>query len=116
MPFLLANSQPLGNLDTDLMRHLSPMEKAVVVRKPSFHMLSLLTVSSPQSPWLYPVHLGALTPLYAGTSAESKDFNGQYFIPWARLGKPRADTQDEAIGKELWAWLEEHTKALVARQ
>ncbi|KIJ61747.1 hypothetical protein HYDPIDRAFT_159026 [Hydnomerulius pinastri MD-312] len=53
------------------------------------------------------VSYGALTQLYAGTSPEGSQLGGKYLVPWARLGEPRADTQDEQLGKELWAWLEE---------
>ncbi|KAF7980510.1 hypothetical protein HWV62_38024 [Athelia sp. TMB] len=87
-----------GNLDTDLLRHLEWIEKAVM------------------RPLMYPARFGALTPLYAGTSTASASFNGKYFIPWAREGTPRPDTQDEVIGKRLWAWLEEHTQAVLAKQ
>ncbi|KZP02928.1 hypothetical protein FIBSPDRAFT_682199, partial [Athelia psychrophila] len=55
----------------------------------------------------YPARYGALTPLYAGTAAGSAQFNGKYFIPWAHEGVPRLDTQDDAIGKKLWSWLDE---------
>lgn len=58
--------------------------------------------------------MGALTPLYAGVSAGSAQFNGKYFIPWAREGTPQPDTQDEIVGQKLWAWLEEHTLARIA--
>lgn len=34
----------------------------------------------------------------------------QYLIPWAKLGKARKDTDDEAIGKKLWEYLEEQVK------
>jgi len=79
---------------------------------------------------LYPATHGALTPLWAGTSPATKDFNGKvassstslsalystpffkYLIPWARLGEPRADTQDPKLGKELWAWLEEQVQGV----
>ncbi|KAJ8590565.1 NAD(P)-binding protein [Rhizopogon salebrosus TDB-379] len=59
---------------------------------------------------LHDVSYGALTQLYAGTTAEGATMNGKYFIPWARLGNPRADTQDPQQGKELWDWLEEQVK------
>jgi retinol dehydrogenase-12 len=75
---------------------------------------------------LHDVSYGALRQLYAGTTAEGATMNGkvssflfrlnwnssleQYFIPWARLGNPRADTQDPQQGKELWDWLEEQVK------
>lgn len=30
----------------------------------------------------------------------------QFFIPWARVGKTRAEAYDDALGKKLWEWLE----------
>jgi retinol dehydrogenase 12 len=33
-------------------------------------------------------------------------------IPWARLGKARKETGDPAIGKRLWEWMEEETRAI----
>ncbi|KAF9219365.1 NAD(P)-binding protein [Gyrodon lividus] len=56
---------------------------------------------------LWDVSYGALTQLYAGTSPEADKIGGQYLVPWARIGTPRADTQDPQLGKELWTWLEE---------
>ena len=74
----------------------------------------------------YDVSYGALTQLYAGTTAEGANLNGKvspsplltkstlilvkYLIPWARVGSPRADTQDPQQGLELWNWLEEQVK------
>ncbi|KIY48210.1 NAD(P)-binding protein [Fistulina hepatica ATCC 64428] len=56
---------------------------------------------------MYPVELGALTSLYAGTSPEGANFNGQYLIPWARVGKSASPkTQDPELGKALWEWME----------
>jgi len=54
---------------------------------------------------LYPTPQGALTPLWAGTSPEAADLNGEYLIPWARVGKPRSN--DPELGRELWTWFEE---------
>ncbi|KZP05240.1 NAD(P)-binding protein [Athelia psychrophila] len=87
-----------GNLNTELMRNLDSIDKII---------LKLVT---------YPARYGALTPLYAGTAAGSAQFNGKYFIPWAHEGVPRLDTQDDAIGKKLWSWLDEHTQTILAKQ
>ncbi|KAF9233596.1 hypothetical protein BU15DRAFT_79947 [Melanogaster broomeanus] len=54
----------------------------------------------------YDVSYGAITQLYAGTVPDGASLNGKYLIPWARIGSPRADTQDPQLGKELWTWLE----------
>ncbi|KAI0747567.1 NAD-P-binding protein [Fomes fomentarius] len=59
---------------------------------------------------LYPTSYGALTPLYAGTSPEALNYNGEYLIPWARAGKLRSEMYDDELGERLWGWLEEQTK------
>ena len=41
---------------------------------------------------------------------ETAGYNGKYLIPWARLGEPRADTQDLKLGRELWEWCEDQVK------
>ncbi|KZT54673.1 NAD(P)-binding protein [Calocera cornea HHB12733] len=56
--------------------------------------------------------LGAVTQLYAGTAPEAASLNGQYLIPWARVGKARADTEDPVTGKALWEWIEEQGKTV----
>lgn len=61
---------------------------------------------------VYDVSYGAITQLYAGTSPDVVGLGGQYFIPWARVGEPRADTQDPQIGKELWSYMEEQVANL----
>ncbi|THH03617.1 hypothetical protein EW145_g6137 [Phellinidium pouzarii] len=58
---------------------------------------------------LRPTPMGAITQLYAGTAPEGKNLNGEYLIPWARVGKPREDVLDEKLGEKLWNWLEEQT-------
>jgi len=82
-----------GNLKTDLQRHL-----------PSF-LQSFMNVVM-----LYPASYGALTQLWAGTMPDVIDFNGQFLIPWARVGKCRAEVYDPAIGEELWNYLLEQVK------
>ncbi|KAF8130316.1 hypothetical protein EV363DRAFT_1335869 [Boletus edulis] len=63
--------------------------------------------------WLFwHVSFGPLTQLYAGTAPDAAGLGGQYLIPWARIGTPRAYTQDPQLGKELWAWLEEQVAKL----
>ncbi|KAG2051641.1 NAD(P)-binding protein [Suillus hirtellus] len=58
------------------------------------------------------VSLGALTQLYAGTTAEGANLNGKYLVPWARIGNTRADAQDPQQASELWNWLEDQVKDL----
>ncbi|KAG8980274.1 hypothetical protein FRB93_009299 [Tulasnella sp. JGI-2019a] len=80
-----------GNLRTELQRHFSPLKNRIVG----------LT--------LYPAPFGALTQLWAGTSPETKDLNGKWLIPWARVGKMGVD-KDLKIGEKLWDWIEEQRK------
>jgi len=52
--------------------------------------------------------MGAITPLYGGTSSEVESLNGEYLTQWARVGTPRSN--DPGLGKELWTWLEEQVE------
>ncbi|KAH9847103.1 NAD-P-binding protein [Lenzites betulinus] len=81
-----------GNLKTDLQRHASSIANVLV------------------QPLLYPAPMGALTQLYAGTSAEGAKLGGQYLIPWARVGRARKETDDAELGRKLWDWLEDAVK------
>ncbi|KAF8645275.1 hypothetical protein AX16_008099 [Volvariella volvacea WC 439] len=81
-----------GNLHSDLWRHTSRILAALI---------ALVT---------YPTPYGALTQLYAGTCPEGVGFNGKYLTAWARLSSPARSTEDPQLGKELWAWVEEHVK------
>ena len=56
----------------------------------------------------YPTPMGAITPLFAGTSPEVQHLNGEYFTQWARVGTPRSN--DPILGTELWTWLEEQVE------
>ncbi|KAH8115056.1 NAD-binding protein [Phellopilus nigrolimitatus] len=82
-----------GNLTTDLHRHVSKAEQWLT-----------------QNLLQFPAPFGALTQLWGGTTPETAELNGKYLIPWARLGEPRADTQDPKTGEQLWDWLEEQVK------
>ncbi|KZP21942.1 hypothetical protein FIBSPDRAFT_931383 [Athelia psychrophila] len=104
-----------GNLKSDLQRHMSPVA----------HFLS---------DWLlYPVAMGALTQLWAGTSVEGAELSGQVRFTSAYTNLPvqvcsgmglthpvpytmgtcsqgAAEMQDLALGAKLWNWLEEQIK------
>ncbi|KAF5326839.1 hypothetical protein D9619_004230 [Psilocybe cf. subviscida] len=84
-----------GNLKSELTRHISAAER---------FLLGLLI--------LYPVPLGALTQLYAGTSAEGVGFNGKYLIPWARMGTANPAGEDPTLAAELWRWMEEQVETI----
>ncbi|EJT98322.1 NADP-binding protein [Dacryopinax primogenitus] len=53
---------------------------------------------------------GALTPLYAGVSPEVR--NGGFYVPWAREGKSRGDTEWPDLQEKLWDWVQEELKDL----
>ncbi|KAH9970071.1 NAD-P-binding protein [Russula compacta] len=81
-----------GNIKTDLQRHM-PWWQLAVIRL-----------------MLYPVSHGALTQLYCATAPSAANANGQFFIPWARVGKANKAAEDPQVGERLWNWLEEETK------
>ncbi|OBZ78995.1 hypothetical protein A0H81_00306 [Grifola frondosa] len=56
---------------------------------------------------LYPAPMGALTLLWAGTMPETLNYNGQFLIPFARVGRCREEAYDPALGERLWNWLED---------
>jgi len=89
---IVSTSLHPGSLNSDLHRHGGRIQR---------YLIQFI---------LYDSSHGALTQLWAGTSAEGKEMNGKYLIPWARIGSPREDTQDAATGRQLWAWLEEQVK------
>ncbi|KAI8883969.1 NAD(P)-binding protein [Backusella circina FSU 941] len=51
---------------------------------------------------------GALNQLYAATSPEieEKKYKGQYFVPYAAIGKPSGVANSENAPKELWEFTE----------
>ncbi|TFL05015.1 hypothetical protein BDV98DRAFT_610706 [Pterulicium gracile] len=82
-----------GNLRTELQRHSSsPIEQLM------FRLVC------------YEPHYGALTQLWAGTAEETVKYNGDFLIPWARLGAVKPKAKDEKLGADLWTWLEEQVK------
>ncbi|KAI0823263.1 NAD(P)-binding protein [Trametes gibbosa] len=95
---IIAISVNPGNIQTDLQRYLSP-----AVRKIGY----LFVYLPPQ---------GALTQLFAGTMPEALNFNGDFLIPWARLGKCKAEAYDAELGAKLWNWLEGEVKTFEASQ
>ncbi|RDX48783.1 NAD(P)-binding protein [Lentinus brumalis] len=60
---------------------------------------------------LYPTSYGALTQLFAGTMPEALNYNGEFLIPFARLGKCRPEAYDDELGQRLWTWLEDEVRA-----
>ncbi|KAI0687004.1 NAD(P)-binding protein [Earliella scabrosa] len=82
-----------GNIRTNLYQHLPSLVQRIN------HAIIL-----------YPVQQGALTQLFAGTMPEALNYNGEFLIPWARLGKCRPEVYDDELGERLWHWLEDVTK------
>ena len=67
-----------GSLQSDLYRHVSFVERLVMVSGIyHFHSCNLSPMPNPKRPILYPVTYGALTPLWAGTTAAGLEFNGK---------------------------------------
>jgi len=89
---IVSNALNPGNIRTDLQRHLDSIAGWFV---------DLI---------LYPAPYGALTQLWAGVSPEGAYLNGEYLIPWARVGQVRPEARDPRIGERLWNWLVEETK------
>jgi len=78
-----------GNIRTDIVQHMQGIKPMIL------------------SYFVYDVHLGVLTGLFAGTSPEAAKLGGEYLIPWARVGKAVPATQSPETGRALWAWMEE---------
>ncbi|RPD56662.1 NAD(P)-binding protein [Lentinus tigrinus ALCF2SS1-7] len=82
-----------GSIRTDLQRNVSKIGRAIM-----------------NATILYPTSCGALTQLLAGTMPEALSYNGEFLIPWARLGRCRPEAYDDAVGDRLWKWLEDETR------
>ncbi|KAG8998641.1 hypothetical protein FRB94_006732 [Tulasnella sp. JGI-2019a] len=81
-----------GSIETDIAQHMAPW----VQRTLKFLLF-------------YPIQYGVLTSLWAGTSPETRDLNGKWLIPWARVGK-MGPSKDPHLGEKLWDWIEEQRK------
>lgn len=42
---------------------------------------------------------------------EALNHNGEFFIPWARVGRCRDEAYDDGIGERLWDWLQDQVKS-----
>ncbi|KAG8987306.1 hypothetical protein FRB94_001991 [Tulasnella sp. JGI-2019a] len=89
---IISNSLNPGHLKTDLQRHMSSVQRTVL------------------GALLYPAPMGALTQLYVGTSPETANNSGDFFVPWARLGKLTGPSADPEMGRRLWDWIEEQRR------
>ncbi|KAF8313622.1 NAD-P-binding protein [Clavulina sp. PMI_390] len=59
---------------------------------------------------LYDISYGAINPIYAATTPEALQLNGQYLRPWALPFEPRADLSNEQHQEKLWEWCEGEVK------
>ncbi|KAI0747516.1 NAD(P)-binding protein [Fomes fomentarius] len=96
---IVAISLNPGNIRSELQRNASKLSQFVIDRF-----------------ICYPTPYGALTPLFAGTMPEALNHNGEFLIPFARLGKCRAEAYDDAFGQRLWKWLQDETKQFSLRE
>jgi NAD(P)-dependent dehydrogenase (short-subunit alcohol dehydrogenase family) len=99
-----------GNLNSELGRHTAGLVAFFLVSDPLLYISSSLMTRLSQSKIVYPVPLGALTQLWAGTSPEGLNFNGKYLWPWAREGKMPNHGDDVQLQEEVWKWCEEQVK------
>ncbi|EMD31845.1 hypothetical protein CERSUDRAFT_162663 [Gelatoporia subvermispora B] len=83
-----------GNLKTELQRHAMGVQRKLM------------------NAMLYPAPYGALTQLWGGLMPEPLQYNGEFLIPWARLGKCRPEAYDDAIGERLWSYLQDQVEDL----
>ncbi|OJT10959.1 hypothetical protein TRAPUB_12521 [Trametes pubescens] len=89
---IISTSLHPGNLRTEAQRHVSSIEKVL------------------SAPLLHSASMGALTQLWAGTSLDGLGLGGEYLVPWARVGEARKEAKEAALGKKLWAWMEEQVR------
>ncbi|CCM06185.1 uncharacterized protein FIBRA_08427 [Fibroporia radiculosa] len=82
-----------GTVDTELLRHTSPRSRSFM-----------------RATFLMPAPWGALTQLWGGTMPEALKANGEFLIPWAKVGKCRQEAYDDELGSKLWKWLEEQVR------
>ncbi|ORY85420.1 NAD(P)-binding protein [Leucosporidium creatinivorum] len=58
----------------------------------------------------FPIEMGPLTQLWAGTMGSAEGARGKCFIPWAREGAPLKKAEIKENQEELGRWLEEQVK------
>ncbi|KAF9479833.1 NAD(P)-binding protein [Pholiota conissans] len=86
---IVSTSLNPGNIQSELVRYMNPV--ALFFAKFA----------------LWETRYGALTQLWAGTSPEGAELNGEYLIPWARVGTGNKIAQDLKLREDVWNWLEE---------
>jgi len=53
---------------------------------------------------------GAITSLYAGTTADAGNLNGKYLTAWARVTLPHPKALNVEVQKRMWDWCEDQVK------
>ncbi len=81
-----------GNIKTELQRHMGAARKWMAVCSNS-QMSARSERGDPQDQLLYPVELGALTQLYAGTMPDAANYNGKASQECLTLNLGLADRQ-----------------------
>lgn len=89
---IVSTSVNPGNIRSELQRHLSGLEAAIINRM------------------VYDTPYGALTSLWAATSPETADLGGEFLVPWARQGRLWKSARDPVQAQEVWTWLEEQVQ------
>ncbi|KAF7299119.1 ABC bile acid [Mycena indigotica] len=84
---IVAISLHPGGVKSELMRNVNPVVAWIV-----------------EKIRIYPVSLGVLTSLYATTSEEALDLNGEYLTAWARRQVPSKHAQNPELAAKLWKW------------
>ena len=112
---ILTQIHIIGNLDTDLQRHLPSLAQVAVVSQLINFRWKVHSVThvacSQRVLFSHPAPLGALTQLYVGTSPETVNDNGSWFIPWARRYHHSPETRNPEVEAQLWDWIQEQRKA-----
>ncbi|KAI0724959.1 hypothetical protein C8Q72DRAFT_936432 [Fomitopsis betulina] len=109
---LYSQSKFVWNIDTDLMCSASPVIKWFLVCRPPIVVYEdLMTILRTQRNYIVrPMHLGALTQLWAGMMPEALTQNAGFLILWACVGRCRKEAYDSELGERLWGLLEETVK------
>ncbi|KAJ7725305.1 NAD-binding protein [Mycena maculata] len=58
----------------------------------------------------YPAPMGAYTQLWGATIATPEQINGQYLVPWGKVGKADKRASDKKVQDEVIAYLKEQIK------
>ncbi|KAG8913528.1 hypothetical protein FRC02_005449 [Tulasnella sp. 418] len=104
---IISNAVNPGDIKTEIQRHVASYIQTLSVS--IFVATKIRRDSSQNSPeyHAFPAPMGALTQLWGGTSPDTKDYNGEFLIPWARLGTAGKYVLRKGQDKVLWDWIEQ---------